>query len=90
MSFQKEIIGEILHMKRKFRSGNNYITLYDCGTAFLRYGDSSSVKCDYYESGDLITIRLERDIMQMKVEEGGISSIIGDRWEEIYPFEITP
>ena len=38
--FQKEIIKEILHMKRKFKSGDNYLVLYDCGTAFLRYGDS--------------------------------------------------
>ncbi len=74
-------------MKRKFKSGNNYLVLYDCGTALLHSGDSSPVKCDYYESGDLITIRLEGDIMQMIVKEGGISSIIGDRWEEVYPFE---
>lgn len=78
----------IFHMKRKFKSGNNYIVLYDCGAAILRYGDSSPVKCDYYESGDLITIRLEGDTMQMMVGESGISSIMGDRWEEIYPFEV--
>jgi hypothetical protein len=76
-------------MKRKFKLGNNYLVLYDCGTAILHYVDSSPVKCDYYESGDLITIRLERDTMQMKVEEGGIISIIGDRWEKVYPFEVT-
>lgn len=76
-------------MKRKFKSGNNYLVLYDCGTAILHYGNSSPIKCDYYESRDLITIRLEGDTMQMKVEEGSISSIIGDRWEEIYPFEVT-
>ena len=76
-------------MKRKFKSGNNYLVLYDCGTAFLHYGDSSPVKCYYYESGDFITIRLEGNTMQMRVEEGGISSIIGDRWEEIYPFEVS-
>jgi hypothetical protein len=87
--FHKRIIREILHMKRKFKSGDNYLVLYDCGTALLRYGDSSTVKCDYYESGDLITIRLERDTMQMRVEEGGISSIIGDKWEEVYPFEVV-
>jgi hypothetical protein len=63
--------------------------LYDCGTALLRYSDSSTVKCDYYQSGDLITIRLKGDIMQMIVEEGGIISNIGDRWEEVYPFEIA-
>jgi hypothetical protein len=79
-----------LHMKRKFKLGNNYLVLYDCGTAFLHYGDSSPVKCDYYESGNLITIRLEGNIMQMMVEkEGGISSIIGEKWEEVYPFEVT-
>ena len=76
-------------MKRKFKSGNNYLTLYDCGTAFLRYGDSSPIKCDYYESEGLISIRLEREIMQMRIEEGFISSLIGDIWEEIYPFEIA-
>ena len=76
-------------MKRKFKSGNNYLVLYDCGTAFLRYEDSSAVKCDYYESGDLITIRLKEDTMQMRVEEGGISSIIGDRWVEVNPFEMA-
>ena len=76
-------------MKRKFKSGNNYLVLYDCGTAFLRYGDSSPVKCDYYENEDLITIRLEGDIIHMRVEEGGISSIIGDRWEEVYPFDVA-
>jgi hypothetical protein len=76
-------------MKRKFKSGNNYLVLYDCGTAFLRYGDNSPVKCDYYERGDLITIRLEGDTMQMKVEEGGIRSIIGGRWEEVCPCEIA-
>jgi len=76
-------------MKRKFKFGNNYLVLYDCGTALLRNGDSSTVKCDYYESGDLITIRLNGDIMQMRVEEGGISSIIGDRWVEVNPFEMA-
>lgn len=76
-------------MRRKFQSGNNYLVLYDCGTALLRYGDSSPIKCDYYECGDLITIRLEGDTMQMVVEEGGISSIMGDRWEEVYPFEVA-
>jgi hypothetical protein len=76
-------------VKRKYKSGNNYLVLYDCGTAFLRYGDSSPVKCDYYESGDRITIHLDGDTMHMRVEEGGISSIIGDRWEEVYPFEIA-
>ncbi|AKB78334.1 hypothetical protein MSHOH_1851 [Methanosarcina horonobensis HB-1 = JCM 15518] len=76
-------------MKRKFQSGNDYLVLYDCGTAILHYGNSSSVKCDYYESGDLITIRLEGDIMQMRLEEGGISSITGDRWNEVYPFDIA-
>ena len=63
--------------------------MYYSGTAFLRYGDSSPVKCDYYESGDRITIHLDGDTMHMRVEEGGISSIIGDRWEEVYPFEIA-
>jgi hypothetical protein len=76
-------------MKRKFKLGNNYLVLYDCGTALLHYGDSSPVKCDYYESGDLITIRLKGDTMQMKVGEGGISSIIGDIWEEVYPFDVA-
>jgi len=76
-------------MKRKFQSGNDYLVLYDCGTAILHYGNSSSVKCDYCERGDLITIRLEGDTMQMRVEEGGISSITGDRWVEVYPFEIA-
>ena len=76
-------------MKRKFQSGSDYLILYDCGTAFLRYGGSSPVKCDYYESGNLITIKLEGDTMQMQVEEGGISSVMGDRWEEVYPFEVT-
>lgn len=76
-------------MKRKFQSGNDYLVLYDCGTAILHYGDSSRVKCDYYERGDLITIRLEGDTMQMRVDEGGISSITGDRWVEVYPFEIA-
>ena len=76
-------------MKRNFQSGNNYLVLYDCGTAFLRYGNSAPVKCDYYESGNLITIRLEGDTMQMRVEEGGISLAMGDRWEEVYPFEIA-
>ena len=80
---------EIPYMKRKFQSGSNYLVLYDCGTAILRYGDSSSVKCDYYESGNLLTIRLEGDTMQMKVEEWGISSVMGDRWEEVYPFEVA-
>jgi hypothetical protein len=80
---------EIPYMKRKFQSGNNYLVLYDCGTAFLRYGDSSPVKCDYFESGNLITIRLEGDTMQMKVEEGSISSVMGDKWEEVYPFEVA-
>lgn len=75
-------------MKRKFKSGNNYLVLYDCGTAFLHYGDSARLKCDYYEHEDLITIRLEGNIMHMRIEEGGISSTIGDRWEEVYPFEI--
>lgn len=75
-------------MKRKFKFGNNYLVLYDCGAALLRNGDSSTVKCDYYESGDIITIRLKGDTMQMRVEEGGICSIIGDRWEEVNPFEI--
>lgn len=75
-------------MKRKFKSGNNYLVLYDCGTALLHNGDSSPVKCDYYENGNLIIIRLEGDTMQMRVEEGGISSIIGDKWEEVYPFEV--
>lgn len=74
-------------MKRKFKLENNYLVLYDCGTAILHYGNSSPVKCDYYESKDLITIRLGGDIMQMKVDEGGIISIIGDRWEKVYPFE---
>ncbi len=77
------------HMKRKFQSGNDYLVLYDCGTAFLRYGNSSPVKCDYYECGDFITIRLGGDTMQMRIEEGGISSFTGDRWEEIYPFDIA-
>ncbi|MDQ1253859.1 MAG: hypothetical protein QG646_3057 [Euryarchaeota archaeon] len=76
-------------MKRKFKSGNNYLILYDCGTAILRYGDSPIIKCDYYESGDLIIIRLKGNTIQMRVEEGCISSIIGDRWEEVYPFEIV-
>ena len=87
--FKLKIIRKIFHMKRKFKSGDNYLILYDCGTALLRYGDSSPIKCDYYESGDLITIRLDGDTMQMKVEEGGISSIMGDRWGEVYPFEIA-
>lgn len=82
------IILMVFHMKRKFKSGDNYLILYDCGTAILRYEDSCTVKCDYYESGDLITIRLKGNILQMKVEEGCISSVIGDRWEEVYPFEI--
>ena len=76
-------------MKRKFQSGNDYLVLYDCGTAFLRYGNSSPVKCDYYECGDFITIRLGGDTMKMRIEEGGISSFTGDRWEEIYPFDIA-
>ena len=76
-------------MKRKFKSGESYLVLYDCGTAILHYGNSSPVKCDYYESGNLITIRLEGDTMQMIVEEGSISSVMGDKWEEIYPFEVT-
>lgn len=76
-------------MKRKFKLRNNYLILYDCGTALLRFGDSSTVKCDYYESGDLITIRFKGNTIQMKVEEGCISSIVGDRWEEVYPFEIV-
>ncbi len=76
-------------MKRKFKSGNNYLVLYDCGTAVLCYGDSSPIKCDYYESRDFITIQLEEDTMQMKVEEGSISSVIGDSWEEVYPFEVV-
>lgn len=80
---------EVLQMKRKFKSGNNYLVLYDCGTAFLHYEDSSPVKCDYYESGNLITIRLEGDTMQMTVEEGSISSVMGDIWEEVYPFEVA-
>ena len=79
-------------MKRKFKSGNNYLVLYDCGTAFLRYGDSSPVKCSYYEIEGLITIRVERETVQMKIEEGYISSLLGDNlkgdiWEEVYPFE---
>jgi hypothetical protein len=76
-------------MRRKFKLENNYLVLYDCGTAILYYGDSSPVKCDYYESEEFITIKLEGDIMQMKVDEGGIISIIGDRWEKVYPFEVT-
>jgi hypothetical protein len=80
---------EIPHMKRKFQSGNDYLVLYDCGTAFLCYGNSSPVKCDYYESGNIITIRLEGDTMQMRIDEGGVISVIGDRWEEVYPFEIA-
>jgi len=36
-----------------------------------------------------ITIRLGGDTMQMRIEEGGISSFTGDRWEEIYPFDIA-
>ncbi|WP_292388046.1 hypothetical protein [Methanosarcina sp. UBA5] len=76
-------------MKRTFKSGNNYLVLYDCGTAFLRYGDLSPVECDYYESGNLITIRLEGDTMEMMVEEGSISLIMGDKWKEIYPFEVA-
>lgn len=76
-------------MKRKFKCGNNYLVLYDCGTALLRNGDSPTVKCDYYECGDIITIRLKGDTMQMRMEEGGICSFIGDRWEEVNPFEIT-
>jgi hypothetical protein len=76
-------------MKRKFKFGDNYLVLYDCGTAVLCHEDSSTVKCDYYESGDTITIRLKEDTMQMRVEDGGICSIIGDRWEEVYPFEIA-
>lgn len=76
-------------MKRKFKCGNNYLVLYDCGAALLWNGDSPTVKCDYYESGDIITIRLKGDTMQMRVEDGGICSIIGDRWEEVNPFEIT-
>lgn len=89
LKLPEENYREILHMKRKFKSGNNYLVLYDCGTAFLRYGDSSPVKCDYYESGNLITIRLEGDTIQMMVEEGSISSIMGDKWEEVYPFEVV-
>jgi hypothetical protein len=76
-------------MKRKFKSGNNYLVLYDCGTAVLRYEDSSPIKCDYYENRNLITIQLEGVTMQMKVEEGSISSMIGDRWEEVYPYEVS-
>ncbi len=76
-------------MKRKFKSGESYLVLYDCGTAILHCGDSSPVKCDYYESGNLITIRLEGETMQMIVEEGSISSVMGDKWEEVYPFEVT-
>lgn len=76
-------------MKRKFKLGKSYLVLYDCGTAILHYGDSSPVKCDYYESGNLITIRLEGDTMQMIIEEGSISSIMGDKWEEVYPFEVA-
>ena len=76
-------------MKRKFQSGNDYLVLYDCGTALLCYGNSSPVKFDYYESVNLITIRLEGDTMQMRIDEGSVISVIGDRWEEVYPFEIA-
>lgn len=75
-------------MKRKFQSGTDYLVLYDCGTAFLRYGNSAPVKCDYYESGNFIRIRLEGDIMEMRIEEGGIYSVTGNKWEEVYPFDI--
>lgn len=76
-------------MKRKFKLGNDYLVLYDCGTAFLYYGDTSHIKCDYYERGDIITIRLKGDTMQMRIEEGGISSVNGDMWEEVYPFDAS-
>ena len=76
-------------MKRKFQSGNDCLVLYDCGTALLRYGDSSPIKCDYYESGNLTTIRLEGGTMKMRVEEDGVISVIGNRWEEVYPFEVA-
>lgn len=59
-------------MKRKFKLENNYLILYDCGTAILYEGDYSPVKCNYYESEDFITIRLEGDTMQMKVDKEGI------------------
>lgn len=75
-------------MKRKFKFGNNYLILYDCGTALLHNDDSSTVKCDYYECGDLITIRLQGEQMQMRVEEGGIYTTLGDRWEQVNPFEV--